>query len=111
MATQKTTKVTTVTTTVTSVALDNIAEASAACARYAEIKDIIKALENEKALLDGTIRDWMGDATIGTIGGVVRAEIKARSRKGIDMKDLQEVFPEAYELCLKTTDYTFLDAE
>ena len=111
MSAPKTKKVVTTTLTTTSVSLDNIAEASAACARFAEVKRIMKALTEEKELLEATIRGWMGDAEFATIDGVVRAKVSQRSRKGIEMKDLQEVFPEAYELCLKTTDYSVLDAE
>lgn len=111
MATQTTTKVTTVTTTKTTIALDNVKEADAAIKRFAEVKEIIKALTDEQKMLDATIRDLMGDATVATIDGVVRAEIKARTRKGVNTDDLREVFPEAYELCMKETPYTILLAE
>jgi hypothetical protein len=104
-------KVVTTTLTTTSVSLDNIAEASAVCARFAEVKAIAKALKEEQDMLNALIRGWMGDADVATIDGVTRAKVSHRSRGGIEMADLKEVFPEAYELCFKTTEYDVLDAE
>lgn len=107
----QTKKVTTITKTVTTTDLSNNVEADAIIKRFAEVKDLIKVLTEEKETLDEEIRELMGDATVALIDGVVRAEIKPRSRKGIDMEDLRTVFPEAYELCLKETPYTILLAE
>ena len=104
-------KVVTTTITTTAVELGNNVQADAIIKRFAEVKAIIKALSDEQKMLDAEIRDMLGDANVATINGVVRAEIKSRSRKGIDMDDLREVFPEAYELCMKETDYTILLAE
>lgn len=104
-------KVVTTTITTTSVELGNDAQADAMIKRFAEVKAIIKALTDEQKMLDTEIRSLLGDANVATINGVVRAEIKPRTRKGVDMDDLKTVFPEAYELCLKETAYTILLAE
>lgn len=107
----QTKKVTTITQTVTTTDLTNNAEADAIIKRFAEVKSLLKILTDEKETLDAEIRELMGDATVALINGVVRAEIKPRTRKGVDMDDLRTVFPEAYELCLKETPYTILLAE
>lgn len=104
---------TVVTTTITntSVVLDNVQDADITIKRFAEVKRIIKALEAEQEMLNDAIRAMLGDNLRGTIGGVVRAELKPRTRTGVEMKDLKEAYPEAYELCAKTTKYFVLDAE
>ncbi len=79
--------------------------------KYAAAKAAIKALQAEKDAAEMTLRMLMGDSVEGTVNGVTRVTIAARNRSNIDRKELQEVFPEAYELCLTETPYTVFSAK
>ncbi len=107
-----TTKVTTTKTVVqatTTVAELNVSIESA-IARFNEAKDTIKVLELQKKQAEEEIRELMGSAEIGTVNGVERVKISTRTRSDINKDDLKAVFPEAYELCLKSSTYTVVTA-
>lgn len=104
--TQKTT--TTVEQTTQVVELDKSLEA--AIARFNDAKDAIKVLEQQKKEAEELLREAMGNAEVGLIGGVKRVEIKPRSRETLNTAVLKEVFPEAYEQCRGETFYTILTA-
>jgi predicted phage-related endonuclease len=92
------------------VALDSSA-ALPLIQQYAAAKAAIKALEAEKDAAEAALRALLGDATEGMVDGVTRVTIAQRNRSNIDRKSLQEVFPEAYELCLTETPYTVFSAK
>ena len=73
---------------------------------FNDTKEAMKVLEGRKKELEATIREAMGNSQVGTIAGVERVKITTRTRQDINKDDLREVFPEAYELCLKETTYT-----
>ena len=79
-------------------------------AKFNEAKEVMKQMTEQKEAAEKALRDLMGDAEVGLIAGVGRVFINTRNTKNIDKKDLQEVFPEAYELCLKESSYTVLTA-
>ena len=96
---------------VPAVLLDKHAkEVEEAIADFNEAKRVMKQMEELKKSAEAKLRELMGDAEVGLLNGVERITIKAVSRKDINQKDLQEVFPEAYELCVKETTYTVLRA-
>lgn len=78
---------------------------------YAQAKKDIKSLEAKKKAAEDKIRQAMGDAKIGFINGVQRAEIKDRATSKIDRELLQEAYPDAYTATLTKTEYTVLDAK
>ena len=86
------------------------AELEEALREFNDTKEAMKVLEGRKKELEATIREAMGNSQIGTIAGVERVKIATRTRQDINKDDLREVFPEAYELCLKETTYTVVTA-
>lgn len=88
----------------------NAAEVESLIADFNEAKALIKQLDAQKAAAEARLRELLGSATVGLIGGVERVKIATRTRKDIDKDDLKSVFPEAYELCLKESTYTFVTA-
>ncbi len=95
-----------VTTTTTAVELT--AEAQKALADFANAKEAIKALEEQKANAEAILREALGNAEAGIVDGKVAVKVASRVRKGTDGKLLAEKFPEAYEATLTSTAYTFL---
>lgn len=85
-------------------------EIEQAIADFNEAKTLIKELEAQKAKAEAVLREKMGTAKVGLIGGVERVKISSRTRKDINKDDLKSAFPEAYELCLKETTYTIVTA-
>jgi predicted phage-related endonuclease len=81
-----------------------------AIARFNESKAAIKVLEEQKKQAEAELRAALGEATIGTIGGVQRVKVASRTRQDINKDDLKQAFPEAYELCLKESSYTVVTA-
>lgn len=99
---------TTVSAATSAVVLD--ASAAELIKEFNDAKAVIKEMTERKEAAEKALRDLMGDAEVGLIGGVQRVKIATRTRKDINKDDLKEVFPEAYELCLKETSYTVLTA-
>lgn len=81
-----------------------------AIAEFNAAKEAIKVLEAQKKAAEAVLREALGEATIGTIGGVERVKISSRTRQDINKDDLKSAFPEAYELCLKESSYTVVTA-
>lgn len=100
---------TTVSTQQEAVLLDGT-NAAELIEKFNEAKSVIKEMEAQKAAAEAALRDLLGEATIGLIAGVERVKVQYRERKDIDKDDLKSAFPEAYELCLKKSSYTFLTA-
>ena len=103
------TVVTEITVTETVAHLD--ASLEAVIEEYAQAKKDMKSLEAKKKAAEEKIRQAMGDAKIGFINGVQRAEIKDRATSKIDREVLQEAYPDAYTATLTMTEYTVLDAK
>lgn len=74
--------------------------------RFNDAKAALKELEAEKKAVEASIRALLGDATVGTIGGVDRVFIQSITREGIDREVLKENFIEAYEAARTETTYT-----
>lgn len=85
-------------------------EVEQAIAKFNEAKTLIKELEAQKAEAEAVLREKMGTAKVGLIGGVERVKISSRTRKDIAKDDLKVAFPEAYEACLKETTYSVVTA-
>lgn len=73
-----------------------------------DLKAASKSLEAQIKDTQEAIYALMGDATIGTIDGNTRIEIRETTRTGIDSKMLKEIFPEAAEKCATSTTYKSL---
>jgi RPA family protein len=97
-ATLTTKVVTEVATTKEAATLD--AETLSAINEFITTRDMLRTLEKQKKELEATIKD-----------GEVRIELSKRERKGVDTKALAEAFPEAFEACQTTTEYTVLVAK
>jgi len=95
-----------ITTSTTAVELN--AEAQKALADFANAKEAIKALEEQKANAEAILREALGNAEAGLVEGMVVVKVASRTRKGTDGKKLAEMFPEAYAETLTQTEYTFL---
>lgn len=109
MTTQVTTTKTVVEAT-TTVANLNGTDIELHITRFNEAKEAIKVLEQQKKEAEAAIRELMDSAELGTVNGVERVKIATRTRQDINKDDLKAVFPEAYELCLKSSTYTVVTA-
>lgn len=83
-------------------------DAEALIAAFNAAKAAIKEMEQAKQDAEKALRDLMGKATVGTIGGVDRLRISTIVRTGIDRDALKESFREAYEATRTETTYTVL---
>ena len=99
---------TTVSAATSAVALE--ASAEELIQEFNTAKAVIKQMTERKEAAEKALRDLMGDAEVGLIGGVQRVKIATRTRKDINKDDLKEAYPEAYELCLKESTYTVMTA-
>jgi predicted phage-related endonuclease len=100
-------------TTTTTVSVDStVAElpvsAETLIKEFNDAKAAIKALTAEKAAAEKAIRELLGDAEVGTIGGVERVKISFRNTSKIDRETLKSAWPEAYEATLVESPYTVL---
>lgn len=104
----KITKVVVETTVVNpTVALDKT-NASELIGTLNDLKAAAKSLDAQIKDTQEAIYALMGDATIGTVEGNTRVEIRETTRSGIDSKMLKEIFPEAAEKCATSTTYKSL---
>lgn len=108
MPTVKTASKTTVTASLVRESVEISSAVSAMITEFVETRDLIRALEATKKELDAAIKEALGDAEAGTLGGKVRVEVSHRSRETADSTVLKEAFPEAWEAAKKVTDYTVL---
>lgn len=76
--------------------------------RFNAAKKAMKELEAEKKAVEAELRALLGDATIGTIGGIDRAFIQSITREGTDREALAKDFPEAWAATRTETTYTVL---
>lgn len=102
------TKTVAVTTTSGTVELGKDIEQ--AIALFNDAKEAIRTLEKQKKEAEAIIKEAMGEATIGLIDGVERVKISYTTRTDLDKAKVQEVYPEAYETCLKTTTFPVVKA-
>jgi hypothetical protein len=84
------------------------AQAEKALAAFILAKDAIKAYEEKKAEAEAILRELLGNADVAVIGGVERFKLAHSTNSKIDRKVLQELFPEAFEVTLVNTTYTFI---
>ena len=110
MANKVTTQTTTTVVETSTNTVEVASELEAAIAQFNNAKEAIKVLEAEKKQAEAAIREALGEAKVGTIGGVERIKVSTRTRQDINKDDLKSAFPEAYELCLKETTYTVVTA-
>lgn len=99
---------TTVSAQSSAVVLDKSAEAL--IQEFNRAKEVIKEMTERKEAAEQALKELLAGAEIGLIDGVQRVKLSARTRSDIDRDDLQEVYPEAYELCLKYKTYYVLTA-
>lgn len=102
------TKTVAVTTTSGTVELGKDIEQ--AIALFNDAKEAIRTLEKQKKEAEALIKEAMGEATIGLIDGVERVKISFTTRTDLDKAKVKEIFPEAYETCLKTTTFPVVKA-
>lgn len=99
---------TTVSAQSSAVVLDKSAEAL--IQEFNTAKAVIKEMTERKEAAEQALKELLAGAEIGLIDGVQRVKLSARTRSDIDRDDLKEVYPEAYELCLKHKTYYVLTA-
>lgn len=73
-----------------------------------DAKRLEKEAKEKREAADKAIRNLLGDAMIGTVGGAVRVEITPVVREGIDRDLLRSLHSEAYDACKTQTEYTRL---
>ena len=61
-----------------------------------------------KAKAEAILRAELGEATTATIQGVAVASVVASKNTSFDRDLMREVYPEAFEATLKTTEYTYI---
>jgi predicted phage-related endonuclease len=105
-----TTKVTTTVTTTEEIAdLDVTAEEL--IKEFNDAKAAIKALKAVQDEAENKLRELLGYASVGRIGGVERVRILVRSSSHVDRDALKAGWPEAFDATLKVTPYTVLQAK
>lgn len=93
----------------TTVELGFDAEAREALAKYADAKKAKADAEKVIAEADALLRQKMGNAQFGTVGGVpVLSVVTVENRTDIDRKKLQELFKDAWAACSYKNPYSFL---
>ena len=78
--------------------------------KFSALKLAQKALDEQKALAEAELREFLGDAEVVNVEGQDIFKLAHRVTSSIDKKKLLEVFPEAYEATLKKTPYDFITA-
>ena len=76
--------------------------------RFNAAKEAMRELEREKKAVEAEIRALMGEAKVGSIGGVDRLFFQSVTREGVDKEALAADFPEAYAAVRTETTYTVL---
>ncbi len=61
-----------------------------------------------KAKAEAILRAELGEATTATIQGVAVASVIASKNTSFDRDLMRELYPEAFEATLKTTEYTYI---
>jgi predicted phage-related endonuclease len=93
----------------TTIELGFDAEAREALAKYAEAKKAKANAEKVIAEADALLKEKMGKAQFGTVGGVpVLSVVTVENRVDIDRKALKERFAEAWKACSYKNPYSFL---
>lgn len=91
----------------------NDAELRVLVERHKALKAIERAAaeaERERKLIEGQLRDAMGDETQIVVRGVVIARLSSeRKTQKIDRETLKNVFPEAYDAVVSYTPYRFIE--
>lgn len=80
-------------------------EAEALVVRLNNARRAAKEIEAEEKAAKAALVALMGDAEVGTIGGVERVKIAQVTREGLDKSVLVSAFPEAYEAARTVTTY------
>jgi predicted phage-related endonuclease len=93
---------------VENTAVELNADTQAVIDQFVATRTMITELEKTKKELEAQIKEVLGDAEVGVVGGKIRIEASKRTRSGIDSKALALAFPEAYEATQTTTDYVVL---
>lgn len=84
------------------------ADTQAIIDQFVVTRTMITELEKTKKELEAQIKEVLGDAEVGVVGGKIRIEASQRSRTGIDAKKLALAFPEAHEATQTSTNYVVL---
>lgn len=106
-----TTTTTTTTVTTTEEVIDLDASAEALIKQLNDAKAAIKALKAVQDEADNKLRELLGAAVAGRIGGVERVRIVTRSNSHIDRDALKAGWPEAFDATLLVTPYTIIQAK
>lgn len=61
-----------------------------------------------RAKAEAVLRAELGSALVATVDGLTVASVIASKNTSFDRDLMREVFPEAYEATLKTTEYTYI---
>ena len=70
-----------------------------------EAKRLVKAAEQAEAEAKAAIKALLGEARVGTLDGVIKVELFAKTRKGVNRELLEKAYPEAYAACSTVTTY------
>lgn len=93
-----------------SIELGFNAEARKALADFIEAKAQMKRAEAQKEEAEAKLRNFLGEATLATVGGVPAYRIEFRNREGVDTRALATAYPELYDEFRTNTSYTFIRA-
>lgn len=71
-------------------------------------KEQIKALESQKAQAEEILREALGEATEALVVGLGSVSLVSGKNTSFDRDLMKEQFPEAFDQCLKTKEYTYI---
>lgn len=84
------------------IALDDI---QSVIVSHAMLGEMIAELTDRQKALAGTIRDALGEATVGTVGGVDTILSPVRVNTHLDKQVIKDADPALYASAIRTTPY------
>lgn len=84
------------------------AEVRAALAEFNAAKELEKEAKERKAQAADILRNALGSARAGTIGGVVAFKLQDSSNRSVNYKVLETKYPDAYNEVVSVSEYDFV---
>lgn len=83
-------------------------EGKKALADFRKAKQAEDKAKEQKVLAEMALRSALGESLEGTIEGAVVVKVVAGRNTHFDREMMKEIFPEAFEATLRSTEYTYL---
>lgn len=91
-----------------SVSVELTEEGKKALADFRKAKQAEDKAKEQKALAEMALRSALGESLEGMVEGIVVVKVVAGRNTHFDREMMKEIFPEAFEATLRSTEYTYL---